>query len=171
MKKNIYTPKNIAVMSVFVAVGLVLQYIEGYIASPVAPGGKLGLANIVSVLNIFAFGGKNAIFIAVTRAALGSLFSGGLAALPYSVAGAFFSVLLMCLAKKYFYPKLSLIGISIIGAAAHNIAQVVVAALVFGSGYVFSYISGLLLFAVVSGGITGYATKIFAERIHKEDLF
>ncbi len=156
--------KKISIMAIFVAIGLVFQYIESRFAPVSIPGGKLGLANMVSIINIFMFGGMNATLIAVIRAMLGCLLFGGVSAIPYGVSGALFAVLSMCSAKKWLYPKISMVGISIIGAAVHNISQVFVAVLMFSSWYVLSYLPGLLIIAVVCGAATGYATEVFANR-------
>lgn len=167
---NKYTPKKLGIMAVFIAVGLVLQYIESRILITPIPGGKLGLANIVSVLNIFVFGGKNAIIIASIRALLGSILAGSVAAIPYSVAGAVFSTFIMWLFQKFFYPKISIIGISVVGAVSHNIAQLAVVSLIYKSYYVFSYLPFLLLTALISGSITGYVTHLLANRVLKEHI-
>jgi heptaprenyl diphosphate synthase len=168
--KRIYSNRKIGIMAVFIAIGLVLQYFESRIIITPVPGGKLGLANIVTVINIFLFGGGNATVIAIIRAFLGALVSGGAATVPYSVAGAALSTLAMWIVKKYFYPKVSIIGISIIGAVFHNIAQLLIASAVYVSGYIFSYLPGLLVLALVSGTVTGYAALIFAKRALKEDI-
>ena len=162
--KNKYSPRKIGIISMFVAIGLVLQYVENQILISPVPGGKLGLSNIVTIINIFMFGGINATFIAVLRATLGCLLFGGISAVPYSVSGAFFAVLSMWVAKKWLYPKISMVGISIIGAALHNISQIFVAVLMFSSWYVLSYLPGLLVIAVICGAATGYAAEIFANR-------
>ncbi|MBE7032396.1 MAG: Gx transporter family protein [Ruminococcaceae bacterium] len=167
MRIEMNKTRKISIMAIFVAVGLVLQYIESRFTPVNVPGGKLGLANIVSIINIFMFGGANATVIAVLRATLGCLMFGGVSAIPYSVLGALFSVLSMWGAKKWLYPKISMIGLSIIGAAVHNVSQIFVAVWMFSSWYVFSYLPGLLVIAVVSGAVTGYATEVFARRAFK----
>ncbi len=166
MKKR-YTSKNIIIMSIFVAIGIILQYIESKILISPVPGGKLGLCNIVSIINIFMFGGKNAIMISLIRSFLGAFLTGGAMALPYSITGALFSTAVMSVIKKYLYPKVSMIGISITGAAVHNIMQICVAAVILTSGYIFSYLPFLLVVAVASGAVTGYAAQIFGNRILK----
>lgn len=164
MKLKKYKSSDICIMAIFVASGLVLQYVEGYIAITSVPGGKIGLANIVSMLNIFMFGGGNALLISIIRAFLGALLSGGISAIPYSVAGAFFSTLVMWGCKKLFYPKVSMIGMGVLGATTHNFAQLCVAAIIFSSPYVFSYLPFLIFFAIASGAITGYAAQLLERR-------
>lgn len=165
--KRKYTSKKLIIMSIFVAIGIILQYIESKVLISPVPGGKLGLCNIVSVINIFMFDGKNAIMISLIRAFLGTFLTGGAMALPYSMAGAFFSTMAMAVMKRYAYPKVSMIGISITGAAVHNIIQNCVAAVMLTSGYIFSYLPFLLVVATVSGAVTGYAAQVFGNRILK----
>ena len=164
MNTKMSKTKKISIMAIFVAIGLVFQYVESRFAPVNIPGGKLGLANMVSIINIFMFGGVNATLIAVLRAMLGCFLFGGVSAIPYSVSGAFFAVLSMWGAKKWLYPKISMVGISIIGAAVHNVSQIFVAVLMFSSWYVLSYLPGLLIVAVICGAATGYATEIFSNR-------
>jgi len=167
MIKEKYTPKNICIMAIFVSLGIVLQHLESFfIISPV-PGGKLGLGNIISILNLFMFGGGNAMIISVLRAFLGTLLTSGASALPYSLFGAVFSTGGMILIKKYCYPSVSIVGISVIGASLHNFSQVCVAAVLFSSGYVFSYLPLLLCVSVISGFATGYASNVLEKRLIK----
>ncbi len=161
------TSKKLIIMSIFIAIGLVLQYIERRVLISPLPGGKLGLCNIVSLINIFMLGGRNAIIIASIRAMLGTFMIGGAMALPYSMAGAFFSTVIMATMKRYAHPKVSMIGISIAGAAMHNLSQVCVAAVMLTSVYIFSYLPFLLIVALISGAITGYAAQVFENRILK----
>ena len=164
MKKNKYEVKELSIFAMFIALGLVLQYVEGFFTAIPVPGGKIGLANIVSIVNLFMFGGVNALLITAIRAFLGALLIGGITAVPYSVSGAIVSVVLMWIVKKYFYPKVSMIGISIAGATGHNIAQLCIASIVFSSGYIFSYLAPMLVVGLLGGIVTGYAAKHFAGR-------
>lgn len=170
MKNSFTKTKKIGAMSMFVAIGLVLQYIESRLSISDIPGGKLGLANMVSIVNIFVFGGANALLISSLRSVLGCVIMGTISAVPYSFLGAFFSVLAMWGTKKWFYPKVSMIGISVIGAVIHNLSQLFIASIVFSSQYVFSYLPGFLILSVVSGTVTGYTAGVFSRRAFKEVL-
>ena len=169
--RNKYTPKKIGVIALFISIGLVLQYIEGRILITSVPGGKLGLANMVSISNMFLLGGKNAVIVSLVRSLLGSMLTGGAAVVPYSIAGAVASTVAMWGIKKLFYPKISIVGISIVGAVVHNGTQLVVAGISSGTVYVCSYLGGLLVLALISGLLTGYATRILSERVFREDIF
>ena len=163
-----YTPKKIGVMAIFVSLGIILQYFESRIIITPVPGGKLGLCNIVSIINIFLFGGCNAIVVSLLRSFLGTILFSSVSAMPYSLVGAFISTLGMFLLKKFFFPKVSMVGMSVFGAALHNFSQICVAGVIFSSGYIFSYMPVLLVVAVISGTATGYAAQIFGNRILKK---
>lgn len=152
-------------MSIFIAVGLVLQLAEGTFAVFNVPGAKIGLANVVTLINLFVFGGANTFIIAVLRAALGAILCGGPVAAMYAVSGAAVSSIVMYAVKKWFYPRLSITGISMIGASAHNMTQLAVAAITLKSAYVFSYASAALIFALCGGLITGCAASYMQERV------
>lgn len=166
--KKMTSTKKIGIMAVFVSVGLVLQIVEDRIFVSPVPGGKLGLANVVTIVNIFMFGGANATAISGIRAFLGALLSGTAMAIPYSIAGAVASVVAMWMVKRFFYPRVSMVGMSVVGAVFHNAAQLVVASFFYGSVYVYSYFSGLLMLALISGTVTGYAASVFAKRVLKK---
>lgn len=172
MKKR-YTISEICIMAVFVSVGLVLQCVEASFAVLPIPGGKLGLANIVSILNLFLFGGGNAMMIAILRGFIGALVTGGAGAAVYSVAGAAASTAVMWLAMRGLYPRVSEIGTGVLGAVAHNTAQLCVACYATGSWYAAMYLPILLLISVVCGTVTGYTAGLLRDRmkmLHRRNL-
>ena len=162
MKK--YSAKDIGIMAVFLSVGLMLHYVETQLSFTSIPGGRLGLSNIVSIVNIFTFGGTNAFFIAALRSVLGSFLAGNPMAALFSLSGACLSVLAMNNAKRLFFPKISETGLGILGALAHNTAQMIAASLVYKSAYVFSYLPYFCFLSLVSGTFTGYCAKLILKR-------
>lgn len=168
MKKR-FSVKDYILMGLLISLGMVLQFVDNLINFTGIPGGKLGLANIVSLANIFMFGGANALVISTIRAFLGSLMFTSASSIPYAVLGAFFSTIVMIFIKKYFYPKISEIGISIFGAAVHNYIQLMVAAVVFQNTRIFSYASVLTVISVLAGFLTGVQVKYLNKRILGKD--
>ncbi len=162
--------RKLTILSLFVAIGLVLQYVESKILISTIPGGKLGLCNIISIINIFIFGGANAVLVATLRSVLGAILFGGFMTIPYSVTGTLLSAFAMWGLKRTCYPKVSVIGISMTGAVINNIAQVFVAFLFYNSIYVFSYLPMLLIIGLISGFVTGVATHIFSKRVLSKEI-
>lgn len=160
-----FSVKDYCLMGILIGLGMVLQVIDNFLNITGIPGGKLGLANIVSLANIFLFGGINALVISTIRAFLGALLFSGFSSVPYAVSGAFFSTLAMLFLKKRFYPKVSEVGISICGAAAHNYAQIAVSAIIMQNIRLFSYASVLTVVAVAAGFLTGLQVRFLNERL------
>lgn len=152
--------RRLALSAVLTAVALGLSYMERFIplqwVVPL-PGVKLGLANIVTLFALYFLGSRQALVILVLRCALGSMFGGGLTAFFFSVTGGVLAMGIMAWAKKI--PVLSIYGVSICGAAAHNVGQIIMAALLMRSVYVGAYLPFLLVVSVGMGTVTGVAAS------------
>ena len=85
-----------------------------------------------------------------------------------SLAGGVFSTLVMWLLLRFTREKLGLIGVSIICAAAHNIAQLTVAAFITGTKSVLYYAPFLGIYAVITGAVTGLLLKAVMPALEKQ---
>lgn len=160
MKKT----KKTVVIALLISLALVLHLVENFFPlTAVVPGAKLGLANIVSLLAIYIFGFGAAFQVVIFRIILGSLLVGTFMTINFylSFSGGILSFLLMFLAYYFFKDKLSVIGISVIGAAAHNLAQITAAYFIIANTGIFYYLPFLLLLALPTGfgvGLVSYFT-------------
>ncbi len=146
--------KKVALYGMFVALAFVFSYIEVLIPFPVGPPGvKLGLANIVVLMALYAMGGKEAFVISVIRIVLVGFTFGNMFSIFYSLAGGLLSWLIMCICKKL--KAFSIIGVSIAGGISHNIGQIVVAAIVLDTKSIGYYLPVLLISGTVTGLIIG----------------
>jgi heptaprenyl diphosphate synthase len=91
------------------------------------------------------------------KVGLSGLLFGGFSAMIYSFAGGVLSLAVMILVKKA--RGVSVIGVSVCGAAAHNIAQTAVACAVVGVRAALAYLPLLLLAALVTGALNGVIAK------------
>ena len=149
--------KTIAQSAVLIALALALSYTERFIPLQLViplPGVKLGLANIATLVALYVLDWKKTIPIVVVRCFLGALF-GGLSGILFSLTGGLISLAVMGACKKI--SVFSIYGVSILGAAAHNIGQILAAMALMGSVYVWAYLPYLLLIAIVTGTATGAA--------------
>lgn len=156
--------KKMTLVAVLIAQAIVLHLIESLIPIPLPiPGVKLGLANIITLLALVVFDFKTALLIATMRTILGALLSGTLFNIAFflSFSGAIASTLIMALLINIVRndASLSLIGISIVGALAHNLGQLTIAALLIKHTGVFYYLPIMLLSSIPTGFITGYILK------------
>lgn len=159
MKKS----KQIALCGVLVAVALVLSLVEKMIpvqALVPIPGVKLGLANVVTVFALTHLRMRETIAIILVRVTLVSVFMGSITAFLFSLFG---SLLAMAVMKLLFYGEgicFSLVGISIAGAAAHNIGQICAAIVVLGTIDVIGYLPMLLVVSIPVGAVTGLVCAV-----------
>lgn len=150
--------RDMVLLSLLTAQAIVLHYIESFIPV-IAPGAKLGLANIMTIVTLYIFGTKYALMVSVIRILLGSLLSGNPMGILFGLAGGLLSLTIMAILKKY--PKyFSLIGVSTAGAALHNLGQLITAALLYKTkGILFTYMPILMLTSAITGYFIGFASN------------
>lgn len=149
---------QLTICALLISTALVLSYIERFIPLQMLiplPGIKLGLANIVTVMALYIFGEKHAFIILILRCVLGSVFGGGISGLAFSLTGGLLAMTTMSISRRI--GIFSVYGVSILGAAAHNIGQICVAMFLMGSVYVAGYLPYLLAVSVFTGMATGAA--------------
>lgn len=152
--------------AVLTALALALSVAEGLVPLTILfplPGLRLGLANLVTVYALCLFGGREALGILLARCFLGSLLGGNLSALAFSLSGGLLALLVMGILLRL--PALSLYGVSIAGAAAHNTGQILAAIAVLGSHAPLLYLPPLLMASVLTGGVTGAASILLVHRV------
>lgn len=150
------TAKRIAYYGMFVSLAFIFSYIEAIIPFSVVlpiPGFKLGLANIVVLIILYAMGPKEALAISVVRIVLAGFTFGNMFSIFYSMAGGLLSWLVMCLCKQI--KKFSMVGVSIAGGITHNIGQIVVAIIVLENSRIGYYLPVLLIVGTITGFVIG----------------
>jgi heptaprenyl diphosphate synthase len=148
---------------------LVLTILEGMIPLPfIAPGARLGLANMVVLSVIVVFGFKKGLTVAVLKSILVLLVAGNPIGFIYSISGAILSTVVMHLSYKYLNGYLSLIGVSVLGALSHNTAQVVVAAAVLENIKILTYLPVMYIVSLFTGCFVGYAGIFIVRNLKKQ---
>ena len=157
---------KVARYGLLTAVMLVLGYVESLLPVVGIPGIKLGLSNTVLLYALYLMGAKSAVLLAVLKVLLSGFLFGSPAAMLYSAAGAALSLSAMLLLMRV--RGVSPIGVSITGAAFHNIGQCAVATLFVQPRAVLAYLPLLLISAAVTGLVTGIAAKYLLRYIKKK---
>ena len=153
-------------LSVLVAVGLALSVLESAIPLPIAfPGAKLGLSNMVVLVSLVVFGFKDGITVSVLKSIVLVLVTGSVSSFIYSFSGAILSCIIMYLGYRFFQSVFSIIGISILGALAHNFAQVTVAAFIMSNLKIYTYLPFLMLTSLFSGYFVGLASSFIIKNL------
>jgi len=147
-------------ISLLTAISLVLFLVEGLIPLPfIAPGAKLGLANIVTVFALFTLGSRACLLIVLLRTGLASFFGGGPTIFIYSIAGGLLSLAAMTALKKT--RCFSILGVSAAGGFCHHLGQLIVASLAANTLSIFRYLPILGSCGLITGLMIGWiATKM-----------
>jgi heptaprenyl diphosphate synthase len=157
---------RVAVLSAY---ALVLYGFEGLLPTPI-PWLRLGLANIITVVALILYGFRTAMMVTLIRIVLGSLLTGTFLGPSFmlSFGGGLLSTaamgLVFALSRTLFGP----VGLSIIGAFFHNIAQLALAYVLF-----IQRIEAVLLVSpviILIGTLTGLANGTIADILIKNLL-
>lgn len=155
------TTKKLSLCAVLTALALGLSTLESLFPVSVLvplPGIKLGLANIVTVFALYRLGDIPALAILIARCLLGAMFAGNASALLFSLMGGVLAMLTMIVLRRV--RGLSVYGVSIAGAAAHNIGQICAAMVVLGGTAVLGYLPVLLGVSLITGTLTGFVASL-----------
>ena len=171
MKEN--KTLKIALLGIFGALALALAFLENTLLPDLPllpPGAKPGLSNIVTVLCGTLFGGAAAWYITALKALFAFLTRGATAGLM-SLAGGTLSTLALCLLLKRIDKTVSLLGVGVLCAAAHNLGQLLMSMALTGSLSLLHYGKYLLLFALFSGTLTGLLLCVLLPRLKRTTRF
>lgn len=162
MKKM--TTKKTAQLGVYIALAMILSYVESLIPfSFGVPGIKLGLTNVVTVIMMYTYGIPGALGVAVLRAVLSGFMFGNAFSIIYSVAGCVLSFIFMYILKKTNH--FAIISVSAVGGVMHNVGQLIVAANVVKTYSVIYYTPVLIIAGVFTGIIIGIVSDEIVKRI------
>lgn len=157
--------RRIARYALLTALAMVLSWLEAMVpASAAVPGMKLGLTNLVVIFALYRMGLRDAAAISLVRVALVSMTFGSAYSFAYSLAGAALSLAVMAVLQRT--GRFSILGVSVAGGVCHNLAQILVAMAVLGSGHIAWYLPALLVSGVLAGAAVGAAGGILTERIN-----
>ncbi len=165
MKTNNKSKKT-AYFGLNVALAFVLSYLESFIPLNFGiPGIKLGLANLAVLTALYTLSAKEAFCISVIRIVLVGVTFGGISAMIYSLAGGILSFAVMAASKKLLC--LSPVGVSVLGAASHNIGQLVAAGIIMRNLGSLYYLPVLLVSGSATGAIIGIVGGIVIKHLGK----
>lgn len=154
-------------ISLLVAQGVVIGLVENMIPYPFAfaPGAKLGLANLITIIAIFTMRKRDSFLLVWLRLILTTLLGGTLSTFLYSMSGAMLSYFGMLLVKKLGPKRVSIIGISATGGFMHNVGQLVTASFIAQSWNVMLYLPILSFLGILSGIAIGIAANFLLQRV------
>lgn len=151
-------------------VALMFSYVEAII--PVTfgiPGFKLGFANIMIIISLYALDARYAFAVNLTRILLSALLFGTPFSMMYSLAGGMLSLVVMWILKKT--GLFSVIGVSMTGGVFHNLGQLSVAAFAVSNLNMFLYFPVLVFTGIATGIGTGAIAFQVLKKLKVPDEF
>ena len=156
-------------IAILAAYALALHGFESLLPTPI-PWLKLGLTNIITLVALILYGFRTALLVTLIRVVLASILIGTFLgpAFILSAGGGIASVIAMGLSMKLFKNLFGTVGISLLGALFHNIAQLSLAYFLF-----IQRIEAVLIIApliVLIGSVTGLVNGIVSDILIKNLL-
>lgn len=162
--------RKLTLLSVLTAAALILSYAESVLPPifPTVPGIRVGLPNIVIIFVLYRMDVRSAISVSLVRIVIAALLFGSPISFVYSLAGAFLSLTVMALLKKF--NILSAVGVSVAGGIFHNMGQILAAMLLLQTVQIGYYFLILAITGTVSGLFIGLCGAFMIARfpINKE---
>ncbi|MEW6755630.1 MAG: Gx transporter family protein [Candidatus Latescibacterota bacterium] len=152
------------------SVAAILFVLEGLAPRPL-PWMKLGLGNLPVVVSLLLYGGSAALGVAAVKVAIGGLLSGGLAGPAFVIGGgaSLASVVVMAAIRRHTGSAFSPIGLSVLGAVAHQLTQLLIAWQYVGHVGLFSLVPLFLLTGLLSGALIGLLAYWSWRRLARAD--
>lgn len=166
-------PKKLTLCGMLTALAIVLSLAERLFpldAIVPVPGVKLGLANVVTLFALTRLSVRDAVAILLCRVALSSLLMGSVTAFLFSLFGGLLALAVMGLLLRAEGKFCSVLGVSVAGAAAHNIGQIIAAVIWMKTGAVIAYLPLLLVMSVPLGLVTGLTAAVVLSHLQKIDF-
>ncbi len=152
-------------LSMFLSLAIILNIIESFIPflNGAIPGLKLGLANIVILFVLYIYSFKDALYVSILRVFLVGLLRTGLFSISFwfSLSGAFLSLIMMSLFKKYI--STSIIGVSIVGSIFNSTGQILIAIVLLKTTNIIYHLPLLLILSIPTGIIVGMISRKLLE--------
>ena len=157
---------KIAYLGMFITLALIASYVESLVPFYFgAPGIKLGLANLITVVLLYRSGWKDAAIVSVLRITLSGILFGNVFSIIYSFCGAFLSLIVMWMLKQI--KDFSVIGISMAGGVFHNLGQLLAAVYLMENGNIMYYFPVLMIAGLLTGILIGIGSKEVLKRMPK----
>lgn len=162
--------KRLTLCGLLAALAVVLSLVERMFpldAVVPVPGVKLGLANVVTLFALTRLRLRDALAILVCRVAIAALLMGSVTAFLFSLLGGLLALFVMWALLHAEGRAVTLLGVSVAGAAAHNIGQIAAAVLWMKTAAVVAYLPFLLVMSVPLGLITGLTASVALSHLKK----
>ena len=168
--------KRITVLSLLIALACVISLFDKYISKFVinaipmigalAPGFKLGLANIVILYIIYNFKFVDSLIAVLLKSVVGGFIYGGLVNFFIGFLGTMLSFFAMYFLVQALRKPINLMFISVVGGITHTIGQLLAVLIIYQVKDILLYSPYLILFSIISGLIVGIIVMIIQKTLN-----
>jgi heptaprenyl diphosphate synthase len=161
-------PGDVARLGLLASAAVVLFVFESLAPRPL-PWMKLGLGNLPVLVALLSFGSGPALAVSAIKLFVGGLLSGGFAGPAFVIGGGagLVSWVVMVAVRRLCGGLFGVVGLSIWGALAHQLAQLVLAYAYIGQLGLFALVPLSLFSALLSGGLIGLLAYWTLDQLRK----
>ncbi len=160
---------KLALAGLFACLATITFTLESLFPPIIIPGARMGLSNVFILLSALTLGSGYGFTVLIIKTILGSLFSGNISALTYSLPCGLISLTVQLL-LFYNVKKVSLLAVSVLGAVINIILQNFVFCLISKTLEYLLYSPYLAVIGVISGFIVGLCVYAVIRKL-PESLF
>lgn len=157
--------KKITTVSVLIALACILSILDRFISGSlisaipylgaIAPGFKLGIANLVIIIIIYSFEWPYSLIAVLLKSVIAGLIYAGFTNFLIGFSGTILSYLAMILFKNIIKKDFFMIYVSALGGLIHSLGQLLVVYLIYQTKEILTYFPIILIFGLVTGIIIG----------------
>ncbi len=152
----------------FTALAISIHILESSLPSLI-PGMKLGLANIITIIVLFHYGWRMAVWVSLLRVVIGSILIGTFLSPTFMLSFSGAAAAILALTAYQLPIKLSPIGISVLAAEAHIVGQFYTAYLLFiPHDDLFRLLPILMTIALIVGSVNGIIARNILRNLTKK---
>lgn len=158
---------RISLCALFSACATIAFILENLFPPLILPSAHLGISNVFILLSLVMIGYQYAFICLIVKVIIGSLFSGNVSALMYSLPAGLISLFVETL-LVYFAKNVSMVAISVCGAVVNSTLQNTVFCLITSTTEFFIYLPYLALISCVSGAFVGLVVLLLYKNFPKK---
>lgn len=153
---------KITLAGILTALAVISFLLEGLFPPLIIPGARMGISNIFILLAVIFLGNFYGYCVLILKIALGSLLSGNISAIIYSLPAGIISLSLE-VTLMYFVSKLSILAISTLGGIVNILTQNVMFCIITNVTQYLIYLPYLALIGSLAGVFVGFCVYLIVR--------
>ncbi len=158
---------KICIASLLTALALISFMIESLFPPIIIPGARLGISNVFILTAVLILNWKYAFAVLIIKCLLGSIFSGNVSSLLYSLPAGLISLTVECLLLRV--NRFSILSVSVVGSVINLTVQNTVFCLITKTYAYLVYLPYLALIGSISGAVIGATVYLINFIVTKKE--